>query len=98
MASQTSPAAPRLETPWLTALISQTGVEPFNLFDYLPREYGNHKAFQESGLYLFPNALNPAYTARLAKELEPIFGDISKVSNTTKTTKVADYASFQAVS
>ena len=98
MASQTSPAAPRLETPWLTALISQAGVEPVNLFEHLPREYGNHPAFQESGLYLFPNALNPAYTAQLTQELEPIFGDIAKVSNTSKTTKVADYASFQAVS
>ena len=98
MASQTSPAAPRLETPWLTALISQTGVEPVNLFEHLPREYGSHQAFQESGLYLFPSALNPAYTTQLTQELTPIVGDIAKASNTTKVTKVAQYASFQAVS
>ena len=98
MASQTSPAAPRLETPWLTALISQTGVEPVKLCEHLPREFGNHPAFQESGLYLFPNALNPAYTAQLTQELTPMFGDIAKASDATKSTKVAQHASFQAVS
>ena len=87
-------ATGQLETPWVQALTACCGVEPINLFQQLP-EYDNHDEFQESGLYLFPSALNAAVAGNLTEQLEPIFDDIC---NAEFRSKVANNKSFQAVS
>jgi hypothetical protein len=87
-------ATGQLETPWVQALTACCGVEPINLFQQLP-EYDNHDEFQESGLYLFTNALNAAVAGNLTQKLKPIFHDIYNVEFRSK---VANNKSFQAVS
>ena len=87
-------AVGQLETPWLQALTACCGVEPIDLFQQL-LAYDNHDEFKESGLYLFPSALNAAVAGNLTEKLKPIFDDIC---NAEFRSKVANNKSFQAVS
>ena len=87
----------RLVTPWLQALTERCGSAPLDLFSHLPPDCASRVEFQESGLYLFPNALNAAIAGNLTEKLTPISHDICDV-DFSKRSKVANYISFQTAS
>ena len=87
----------RLVTPWLQALTERCGSAPLDLFSHLPPDCASRVEFQESGLYLFPNALTGQFADKLTDNLKPILQDIKCIDGSNRS-KVATYQSFQGVS
>ena len=84
-------------TPWLHALSERFG-PPHDLFAGMPADLGAREEFQQSGLYLWRQAVSPTVTTNLAQQISPIMTDIYKVKWSHKPTEMSTYASFQATS
>jgi len=65
-------------TPWLHALSARFG-PPHDLFAGMLADLGAREEFQQSGLYLWRQAVSPKLTTNLAEQISPIMTDIYKV-------------------
>ena len=89
--------AGNLVTPWLHALSARFGA-PHDLFAGMPVDLIGRTEFQESGLYLWRQALSPELAAKLTQKISPVMNDLFQVKRSKKSTDMTTYKSFQATS
>jgi hypothetical protein len=64
-----------LVTPWLHALSTRFG-DPIDLFSQLPPDLRGLRQYQDSGLYLWRQAVDPQLVGTLTNKISPIVKDI----------------------
>ena len=87
-----------LVTPWLHALSAHFKARPVDLFSELLADLTKHSQYQESGLYLWRQAVEPDLASKLKEKISPIVEDIYKTNWSHKNTQMNTYRSFQATS
>jgi len=87
-----------LVTPWLHALTAHFNARPVDLFSELPADLTIHSQYQESGLYLWRQAVDPQLVQRLKQKISPIVKDIYETKWSKRVTEMNTYRSFQATS
>ena len=87
-----------LVTPWLHALSAHFRAPPVDLFSQLPADLTKHSQYQESGLYLWRQAVEPDLANTLKAKISPIVKDIYERNWSHKNTQMNTYRSFQATS